>query len=114
MSGKFDPVPVTLQGKAVRLEPLVLRHAEDLFAAGREEEIWRFMPQPVFQEADDTRNWIAEALQSATDGSQIPFVIVDLVSSKAIGSTRYLEIQRDNSSLEIGWTWIAKPISGRA
>jgi RimJ/RimL family protein N-acetyltransferase len=104
----FDPIPVTLQGKAVRLEPLALLHAEDLFAAGRDEEIWRYMPRPVFQSADDTRSWIASTLQSAANGAEIPFAVVDQASGKAIGSTRYLDIQRDHSSLEIGWTWLAK------
>jgi RimJ/RimL family protein N-acetyltransferase len=109
MSSTFNPVPVTLEGQAVRLEPLDPRHAEDLFAAGQDKEIWRYLARPPFEEVSDAESWIVEALRSAINGSQIPFAIVDRASGKAIGSTRYLEIEREHSSLEIGWTWIAKP-----
>jgi RimJ/RimL family protein N-acetyltransferase len=91
------------------LEPLDPRHAEDLFAAGQGKEIWRYLARPPLESVSDTENWIVEALRSAINGSQIPFAIVDRASGKAIGSTRYLEIEREHSSLEIGWTWIAKP-----
>ncbi len=108
MSSTFDPVPVTLEGEAVRLEPLDSRHAADLFAAGRDEEIWRYMPRPAFCDAADVASWIAETLQAAANGSEIPFAIVDRASGRAAGSTRFLDIQRAHSSLEIGWTWLAK------
>jgi RimJ/RimL family protein N-acetyltransferase len=39
---------------------------------------------------------------------QMPFAIIDLVSQKAIGSTRFLDIQPANKGLEIGWTWLGQ------
>ncbi|HSD51226.1 MAG TPA: GNAT family protein [Candidatus Methylomirabilis sp.] len=102
----FDPQPITLQGVHVRLEPLVPRHAEDLFAAGSDEAIWTYMPRPVLQSVEDTQAWIQEALAAAAGGTQIPFAIIHRAGGKGIGSTRYLDIRREHRGLEIGWTWM--------
>jgi len=49
----FDPKPVTLVGRHVRLEPLHREHADELLAVARDEEIWRWylIPQPRDREA---------------------------------------------------------------
>ena len=102
----FDPQPVTLEGMHVRLEPLAHCHAEDLFEAGRDEGIWQYMPRPALKSILDTQTWIDEALEVATSGSQIPYAIIERASNRAVGSTRYLDIRRDDRGLEIGWTWV--------
>jgi RimJ/RimL family protein N-acetyltransferase len=104
----FNPLPVTLEGRAVRLEKLAAHHAEDLFLAGRDEGIWRYMPCPPPSSVEDVQAFIHEALEEHAAGREIPFAIIDRATSKAVGSTRYLDIQREHSSLEIGWTWLAK------
>jgi len=38
----FDPCPVVLDGRLVRLEPLTLDHVEPLAAVAFDEEIWRW------------------------------------------------------------------------
>ena len=90
----------------MRLEPVVPRHAEDLFAAGSDGAIWTYMPRPVLKSVGDTLGWIQEALAVAAEGSQLPFAIIHRRSGKAIGSTRYLDIRREHRGLEIGWTWV--------
>ena len=104
----FHPVPVVLDGRAVRLEPLEERHAEDLLHAGQDEGIWRYMPIPPPHSLEEISGWIAEALAMRDSGAQIPFAIIHVPTGKAIGSTRFLEIERAHGTLEIGWTWIAK------
>ena len=108
MTIAFNPLPVTLEGRAVRLEKLAAHHAEDLFLAGRDEGIWRYMPCPPPSSVEDIQAFISEALEAHSKGSEIPFAIIDRATSRAVGSTRYLDIQREHSSLEIGWTWLAK------
>lgn len=103
----FHPQPVTLEGTHVRLESLASQHAEDLFVAGRDETIWTYMPRPVPKSLEETLAWIQEALVMAAEGSQIPFAVIHRARGRAIGSTRYLEIRRENRGLEIGWTWVA-------
>ncbi len=103
----FDPQPVTLKGRVVTVCPLQMCHAEDLFHVGNYDDIWRYMPVPPAQSIRDTMGWINEALQTQQTGTQIPFAIVSNKTSRAIGSTRYLDIQRENRGLEIGWTWLS-------
>lgn len=96
-----------LTGKHVRLEPLELCHISDLFGVSGDDRIWRFMPAPTPHSVEDTAVWVKGALQAAASGSQIPFVIRSTNANRLVGSTRYLDIQPDNNTLEIGWTWIA-------
>ncbi len=102
----FDPKPVTLRGAHVILEPLEARHAADLFEVGGDEAIWRYLPRPPLASVSDSRELVAEAFESAADGTQLPFAIVDRSSGKAVGSTRYLDIRRAHRALEVGWTWL--------
>jgi RimJ/RimL family protein N-acetyltransferase len=108
MTIAFNPLPVTLQGRAVLLEALAAHHAEDLFLASRDEGIWRYMPSPPLESVEDAQAFIQEALEEQAAGREIPFAIIHRATSKAVGSTRYLDIQRQHNSLEIGWTWLAK------
>jgi RimJ/RimL family protein N-acetyltransferase len=98
--------PIVLEGRTVRLESLALTHAEDLFRAGRDAVIWKYMPRPPMASVDDARTFIGEALAAARDGSAVPFAIVERASGRAVGSTRYFDIRREHRGLEIGWTWI--------
>ncbi len=106
MTTVFNPGPVTLEGAHVRLEPLTRQHAADLYAVGRDETIWRYMPRPPLKSIPDTQGWINQALEVAATGTQTPFAIIHRVGGRAIGSTRYLDIRRDDRGLEIGWTWL--------
>ena len=47
MEYSFNPQPVVLQSKIVRLEPLSLKHANDLHEIGQEEIIWQYLPLEV-------------------------------------------------------------------
>lgn len=107
MEPVFDPRPVVLRGRHVRLEPLSQTHAAELLRAGSDPDIWRYMPRGPLHDRADIDRYIAEALAEMESGRQIPFAIVDAQSGVAIGSTRYLEIRRAHRALEIGWTWIA-------
>jgi RimJ/RimL family protein N-acetyltransferase len=101
-----NPQPVILEGSHVRLEPLDLSHAEDLYAVGNDERIWRYMPRARLAGLADAREMIQEARAAAADGSQIPFAIIERHCNRAVGSTRYLDIRRRDRALEIGWTWL--------
>jgi RimJ/RimL family protein N-acetyltransferase len=98
-------IPVTLEGKVVRLEPLSLRHHEQLCEVGLEEEIWRWMPQPV-RTPEEMRAFIEAALAWQAAGTALPFATVEKATGRAIGSTRFGNIDRVNRHVEIGWTWL--------
>jgi RimJ/RimL family protein N-acetyltransferase len=105
----MNPTPVVLFGDAVRIVPLDPVHAEDLFAAAADPEIWQYMPIPPPESVDRVRAWIDEAWQHVSTGEQLPFALINSATDRAVGSTRYLEIRRQWRTLEIGWTWLAKP-----
>ncbi len=99
--------PVTLEGRHVRLEPLSLAHLDDLSAVGLDPELWRWIPFQVTTPAE-MASYIKDALAAQAAGTALPFATVDRTSGKAIGSTRYMNIDRANSRVEIGSTWIAR------
>ncbi|MBX3396225.1 MAG: GNAT family N-acetyltransferase [Phycisphaerae bacterium] len=107
----FDPRPVVLSHDLVRLEPLALGHANDLCAAASQEiESWRYMPVPGLADAATAERWISEANARSAAGGEIAFAIVDGVSGRAVGSTRYLDIRREHRGLEIGYTWLSPDV----
>jgi RimJ/RimL family protein N-acetyltransferase len=103
----FVPLPVVLTGDWVRLEPLKREHTAGLFAAGQDDEIWRYLPVPRQSAPTQTEHWIAEALAAVQQGLEIPFTIFNLESGRIVGSTRYTDIQPSHRGLEIGWTWLS-------
>ena len=103
----FDPQPVLLEGRHVRLEPLAPSHAAALFAASRDPEIWRWLLIKQFDSLADTKKWITDALAAQTAGQEVAFATVRQSDGVPLGSTRYLDIRRPHRSLEIGWTWLA-------
>jgi len=81
-------------------------HAAQLLEAGRAPEIWEWMPaRPITAETMDA--WLAKAAQAESQGCEYPFVVVRLSDGRVIGSTRYLDVQEDDRTVEIGWTWYA-------
>lgn len=102
----FDPAPVTLAGQHVRLEPLRMEHAQALFEAGDEDDIWRWTyPRPTG--LDGYARYIRTALDAQVRGDQVPFV-VKRPDGEVIGSTRYAHIDRAARTLEIGYTFYGK------
>ena len=102
----FAPVSTTLNGEHVTLPPLSVDHAADLFAAGRDDATWLYMPRPVLRSVEDAESMIRQALVETEAGREVAFAIVSRQSGSAVGSTRFLDIQRDHRAIEIGWTWI--------
>jgi N-acetyltransferase len=102
----FETVPVVLAGRFVRIEALSVKHARDLFDAGKDADIWRYMPIPGFSDLDDVKRWIEESQTRAAGGSEIAFAIIDVARNQAVGSSRYIDIRREHRGLEIGYTWL--------
>lgn len=100
--------PVTLEGRAVRLEPLRLEHAPGL-AALCEDEVFTHLLR-VLRTREDVESFISAALAATERGTERPFIILDRSTGEPVGTTRYLDIQRDHRTLEIGHTWLARRV----
>src|SRR3954452_10069820 len=92
--------PVVLEGQHVRLEPMSLEPVKGLTDIGLDAELWRWMPVAVTTPGE-MRSLVEQALADAADGTQVPFVTVERSSNRAVGSTRYLNIDGANRRLEI-------------
>ena len=103
--------PVTLEGRHVRLEPMVRERAEAiaaaLGAAAADGNMWESkvttIPRP-----EGARAYVEQALAEFDAGLSLPFSTVDRASGKVVGSTRYMNIEAPHRRLEIGTTWIGK------
>ena len=104
--GALAVAPVTLRGDVVVLEPLGLEHVPALARVGLDPELWRYTPTAVASEFD-MRTYVETALEERRLGVSMPFVVLDVASGAAIGSTRYAAIAPEHRRLEIGWTWYA-------
>jgi len=100
----MNVAPVTLEGDIVRLEPLALRHVDDLARVAFDADLWRWVPTAVATR-DDLEAYVDIALAEYERGTALPFAVIERASGRAIGSTRYAAIERSHRRLEIGWTW---------
>ncbi|HTY09968.1 MAG TPA: GNAT family protein [Bacteroidota bacterium] len=99
--------PVTLDGERVRLEPLSHAHLSQLCEIGLDDDLWR-LTTTIIRSPDDMRKYIDAALKDLSDGKALPFAIIEKNSNKAVGSTRFGNIETVHRRVEIGWTWIAR------
>jgi RimJ/RimL family protein N-acetyltransferase len=107
MAAEMAVSPVTLTGAHVRLEPLAKAHLAALADVGLDEELWRWIPTPVRTRAEMAA-YIETALDEQERGISLPFAIMEQATGRAIGSTRYGNIDRTHHRVEIGWTWVAR------
>jgi RimJ/RimL family protein N-acetyltransferase len=101
-------VPVTLEGSAVRLEPIRREHAELFWEAAQNdlEDIFRWIPYAM-KSREDFRTLIEKAFAEQERGESVVFATVERGSGRVVGSTRFMNIDRANRRVEIGSTWIA-------
>ncbi|MGW8249726.1 MAG: GNAT family N-acetyltransferase [Anaerolineales bacterium] len=101
----MDVKPVILNGHVVRLEPLSEAHVPNLTEAALDESIWLYMRYGKIMTQRDMAEWVSGLLRLQAAGTDLPFAVILQETGRAIGSTRYLDIQLHNRALEIGGTW---------
>ncbi len=101
----MDIQPITLEGRAARLEPLTADHAAGMAESATPDLFTYHFPPREFS-AEGFRELI-QHLNSLP--GFCPFAIVAREHGQAVGMTSYLDIRRKDRGVEIGFTWIAKP-----
>jgi N-acetyltransferase len=102
------PTPVVLTGTWVRLEPLRSDNVADLTRmTAADEDVWRWLPAFPRDELGMSAV-VSQALADRDAGLRFPFAVLDARTDCAIGSSSYLDIDRANRRIEIGWTWLAR------
>jgi RimJ/RimL family protein N-acetyltransferase len=101
-------LPLTLEGSAVRLEPIRRDHAELFWQVAKNdlENIFRWIPYSMKTD-EDFQRLVEKAFVEQERGESVVFATVERASGRVIGSTRFMNIDRANRRVEIGSTWIA-------
>ena len=101
-------MPITLEGSVVRLEPIRAEHAESFWNAAKDalDDIFQWIPYRM-KTREDFHRLVEKAFQEQERGESVVFATVERNSGRAIGSTRFMNIDRVNRRVEIGSTWIA-------
>ncbi len=100
-----------LKGRLVSLEPLRLADVDQLLPVALESDLWHWTPGAVASR-EDLEAYVRQALEDREAGRAFPLVIRRQPSGTAVGSTRFGAISREHRRVEIGWTWLAKPLWG--
>lgn len=93
------PVPVVLEGRYVRLEPLSASHAADLFAASEGQgERFRYLPNDPPQSLGEMQGWIETAIARP----DLYFAVIDKATGRALGRQCLMRITPEHGVIEIG------------
>ena len=84
------------------LEPLAPAHVPDLWEAGGDPMVWRWLSVPPPTSVHDVAALVDAAL---ADARRLPWAVV--VDGRAVGSTSYLDVDLAVDGLEVGWTWVS-------
>lgn len=102
---------IILENKRTLLLPFENERNQELKEIIFDNEIWEFMGMYV-QNDVDFENYITNTLKQKEEGICYPFLIVDKLTNKIAGSTRYGYLNTVSEKCEIGWTWIGKEFQG--
>ncbi|MFC4145381.1 bifunctional pyridoxamine 5'-phosphate oxidase family protein/GNAT family N-acetyltransferase [Micromonospora mangrovi] len=100
--------PVVLRGEHVVLEPLDLAHAEELYAALDDEEVWRYVGSPRPRSAEEMAGHIRSALAAHHRGARVPWAQRCAVTGAVVGTTSYYQPDEELRTLEIGYTQLGR------
>lgn len=102
-----------LEGQSVILEPLRGDHRDGVESAlaGMPESVWNHLPRKL-NSADGVGAWLNAHLRQRDEGNRFPYAILCKHTSKVIGSTSYLGLDKVNGGVEIGWTWLTPKVWG--
>jgi N-acetyltransferase len=96
---------VVLEGQYVRLEPLRLEHAEEMWPVAQEEGLFDHLSPGAGASLVNLRGWIFRRLAEESVDKAQPF-LTRTPDGTAVGSTSYMNIDVRNKRVEIGDTWI--------
>jgi N-acetyltransferase len=105
----FDPTQdYILENDIVLLRPLIESDYDNLLTfALYEPELWKFsLVSPAG--AGGMKDYIAAAIDGRAKGIEYPFIVFDKRTQQYAGSTRFYDIQMNNKSMQLGYTWYGK------
>jgi len=102
----FNPATeYILEDERVQLRPLVASDIDILLPyAINEPDTWRYSHvSPAGEQA--MRTYVDGALKARTEGKEYAFIVYDKQYQEYAGCTRFYDIQPQNQTLQLGYTW---------
>jgi RimJ/RimL family protein N-acetyltransferase len=99
--------PENLENDLIKLIPLTELDFDRIFTVAADPLIWEQHPTKDRYKKEVFQLFFDSAVASGT-----AFLMVDKLSDKIIGSTRYYDYKPDNSSIAIGFTFLAREFWG--
>ena len=97
-----------LENDFVILEPLKESHFDELLKFSlNEPELWTYSLVKADSELN-LKNYLNLALKGKKLQKEYPFIVYDKINKCYAGSTRFYDIQLENSCLQLGYTWVGK------
>ena len=99
--------PTHLESEILKLVPLTDSDFESLFEVASDPRIWAQHPS-----SDRYKKEVFETYFNGVKSSNGAFLIFDTLKDKIIGSTRYYDYKPENSSIAVGYTFLARDYWG--
>ena len=101
-----------LESDRVRLEPLEANHFSSLLNYSlNEPEIWKFSSIPAIG-PENFKNYLQIAIDNRQKQTEYAFAVYDKKLERYAGSTRFYDIQLQNKTLQLGYTWYGEKFHG--
>jgi N-acetyltransferase len=101
-----------LENEIVKLRPLELSDFENLIHFSvNEPEIWKYSLIQANAEIN-LKKYIDLAINGRANSKEYAFIVFDKRTEKFAGSTRFYDIQVENLTLQLGYTWYGKDFQG--
>jgi RimJ/RimL family protein N-acetyltransferase len=99
--------PITLEGSVVRLKPIQREHTGTFWEVAENalDDIFEWFPYRL-KTREDFQLMVEKAFDEQRRGESVVFATIERGSGRVIGSTRFMNIDRVNRRVEIGFTWI--------
>lgn len=104
---KLSMLQPELQNEKVRLTPLTNDYFEELYEIASDPLIWEQHPSKTRYQKTVFASYFKQALDSKS-----AFIIYDNDTGNIIGSTRFYDLNIQNNSLAIGYTFLSRPYWG--
>jgi RimJ/RimL family protein N-acetyltransferase len=110
----FDTrIDVILEDEHVLLRPLVQADVANLASYVKDEPtLWKYALTPITTE-QEFQQYIATAEEARGLQTAYPFIVFDKLQNKYVGSTRFYDIQINNNTTQLGYTWHSESTWGK-
>ncbi|CAH9049912.1 hypothetical protein PSECIP111951_00074 [Pseudoalteromonas holothuriae] len=98
----------SLSTDQVTLKPLSQQHLDELFAAGQDPKLWRWILGNYCKTPQILSEWFYNTAQFDPE-QQLVMGIYSKADKKIVGTTRLFRLDKQNLSAEIGHTFVGVP-----